>query len=453
MLDGALQAAMGIHKERGSESLALPYTVDRIEWFAPCETQMQAYVHERGDMLDVDLCTSSGAVCVRMAGIRSRVAKEQAALLAPVCELVTERIAPDHFDGVEHFLWNNSDPLAFFRFIKERLAKGDGKRALRWTVVGRGAILGFAGSIAQEYPHWKMRLLEADAYTEEMATLPFGTYCERAGQWHARQLLPVQLSAPEQSAYRKGGVYVVIGGAGGIGEAWSEYVIRTYQAQVVWIGRSACDPKQLDRLGKLGPRPLYIQADATDQQELVDAYAAIMQQVGAPNGVVHSAIVLKDRTLANMDEQTFQEVFRVKAAICENIEAVFEGTELDFVLFFSSMQAFSPAAGQSNYAAGCRFMDAFAHDLARKWPCSIKVMNWSFWGSVGIVASKKYRERMAVENVGSIEPPEAMEALEKLLAGPLDQLALVKPLGSAKFAEEFIEELPQKSVLDVSVLC
>ena len=53
-------------------------------------------------------------------------------------------------------------------------------------------------------------------------------------------------------------------------------------------------------------------------------------------------------------------------------------------------------------------------------------MNWGYWGSIGVVASKEYQERMLRSGVGSIEPPEAMEALEKLLAGPLDQIALLK---------------------------
>ena len=53
-------------------------------------------------------------------------------------------------------------------------------------------------------------------------------------------------------------------------------------------------------------------------------------------------------------------------------------------------------------------------------------MNWGYWGSVGVVTSKAYQDRMAQAGVGSIEPPEAMETLEALLAGPMDQIALIK---------------------------
>ena len=39
------------------------------------------------------------------------------------------------------------------------------------------------------------------------------------------------------TTYRQGGVYVVIGGSGGIGEVWTRWMIEHYQANVIWIGR------------------------------------------------------------------------------------------------------------------------------------------------------------------------------------------------------------------------
>jgi polyketide synthase PksM len=96
------------------------------------------------------------------------------------------------------------------------------------------------------------------------------------------------------------------------------------------------------------------------------------------------------------------------------------------VLFFSSLQSFSRNPGQSNYAAGCTFQDAYAQALGQSWTCPVKVMNWGYWGSVGVVASAQYRERMARLGLGSIEPPEGMKALETLLGSSRNQLALAK---------------------------
>jgi polyketide synthase PksM len=105
---------------------------------------------------------------------------------------------------------------------------------------------------------------------------------------------------------------------------------------------------------------------------------------------------------------------------------VFGEERLDFVLFFSSLMSFSKSVGQSNYAAGCSFEDAFAHQLARNWSCPVKIMNWGYWGSVGGVASEKYQGRMARAGIASIEPAEGMAALEQLLGSPREQVVFVK---------------------------
>jgi polyketide synthase PksN len=144
------------------------------------------------------------------------------------------------------------------------------------------------------------------------------------------------------------------------------------------------------------------------------------------HGVLHSAIVLSDYSLANMPESQFEAALSAKVDVSVRIAQVFREEPLDFVVFFSSLNSFLKPPGQSNYAAGCTFKDAFASQLARQWPCAVKVINWGFWGSIGVVASDVYRARMAQIGMGSIEPEEAMVAMETLLATPLNQLAFLK---------------------------
>lgn len=75
-------------------------------------------------------------------------------------------------------------------------------------------------------------------------------------------------------------------------------------------------------------------------------------------------------------------------------------------------------------------------------------MNWSYWGSIGVVSSPEYQKRMAQAGIGSIEAPEAMEALELLLGGPLKQLVMMKMANEtsddeAEQIEETIEVYPE----------
>ena len=348
----------------------------------------------------------------------------------------------------------NQGVLFCFRTIKALLQLGYGNRKLSWSVITRqtqpihardvvnpahASIHGLIGSLAKEYPNWSMRLIDLEAHgtwpLPELFTLPpdpqGNAYVYRAQEWYQQQFLPVQSLSVEPSGYRSGGIYVVIGGAGGIGEVWSEYVIRRYQAQIIWIGRRKIDAEILakqERLTALGPRPHYITADASERSALQQAYEEIKRSFGHVHGVVHSAIVLLDQSLANINEERFQAALAAKVDVSVHLAHVFSHEPLDFVLFFSSLNAFTKMPGQSNYAAGCTFEDAFARSwgLAQGGQCAVKIMNWGYWGSVGVVASPGYRERMARAGFGSIEPAEAMEALEVLLASPIDQCVFVK---------------------------
>jgi acyl transferase domain-containing protein/acyl carrier protein/aryl carrier-like protein len=347
--------------------------------------------------------------------------------------------------------------IGLYRLIKALLSLGYGAQPLGLSVVTyqthpirrgersdatHGSVHGLIGSVAKEYGQWQVRLVDVPLESEgaapqlrleEVLRLPAdpqgNAWAYRAGEWYRQQLILCELKQSPLSRYRQGGVYVVIGGAGGIGEVFSEYLIRTYQAQMIWIGRRQLDTAiqaKIDRLSRLGVAPTYLCADATDRDALEQAYQTIKARHGRIHGLVHAAIVLLDKSVAQMDEARFKGSLAAKVDVSVRMAQVFAPERLDCVLFFSSLQSFSKAAGQSNYAAGCTFMDAFAQQLAQVWSCPVKVMNWGFWGSVGIVASEAYRSRMAQQGIGSIEPAEGMAALEQLLSSPVSQVVLLK---------------------------
>ncbi|MEK4316339.1 type I polyketide synthase [Bacillus sp. FSL P4-0334] len=315
------------------------------------------------------------------------------------------------------------------------------------------SIHGLAGALAKEYTNWSIRLLDLESqrgnrHLPDVFSLPSdpegNPWVFRAGQWHRQQLAVCQPHADEPSLYRHGGVYVIIGGAGGIGEVWTEYMIQTYQAKIVWIGRRKKDTqieRKLKRLAALGPAPQYFSADAADYDSLKRAYDTIVKENGKVRGIIHSAIVLSDRSFANMEEDQFRASLSAKTDVSLQIARIAEGEPLDFLLFFSSMMSFQKAPGQSNYAAGCTFKDAFAKRISQKAPYAVKVVNWGFWGSVGVVASEQYRKRMERDGIASIEAPEAMKTLETLLSGPHDQLALIKTTDPVFMKDDLKEQV------------
>ncbi|MBR8740350.1 hypothetical protein DSY14_01205 [Nocardiopsis sp. MG754419] len=364
----------------------------------------------------------------------------------------------DHTDqvgeDVDHVVWvaphaHTDDALfGLFALVKTLLATGADARELSLTVVTRrGRMLpgdetcvpahagahGLIGTVAKEYPHWSVRGADIDGPVpwRELLALPADPRGEtlglRRGEWYRQRLLEVPDPGTVAAPPRPRGVLVAIGGAGGIGTVWTEHVARRHDARVVWIGRRPHDADIAAKQDSItGPRPGYVQADATDPEALRRARDEIVRDHGPIRGVLHTAIVLGDRTLARMSEEGFRTTYTAKAAIARNIGDVFAGQPLDFVGFFSSMQAFFKAPGQANYAAGCTYADAFAELLDSRLDCPVKVVNWGYWAGVGVVTADGYRQRMARLGIGSIGSDEGMAAFDALLASPYRQLAVLK---------------------------
>ncbi len=344
--------------------------------------------------------------------------------------------------------------LTVFRIAKALLQSGLANRKVQWTFVTSGTqrvtkgdsthaahagVVGLVGSLAKEAPHWDLRLVDAESLSSmsaaECLSLPWdkqgNAVARRGSDWFQQGLELIATPQQAEPFSRRNGVYVVIGGAGGVGEVWSRFMIEHHQANVVWIGRRAYDSsieEKILALSRLGPAPVYISADATDAAALEQARQKILETHPAIHGVVHSAIVLQDQSILRMDEGAFRASLSAKVDISVNMDRVFGGDELDFMLFFSSIISFFKSPGQSNYAAGCTFKDSFAQKLQRERAYPVKIMNWGYWGSVGVVADETHNLIMARLGMGSIEPDEGMASLQALIGSDIDQMALIKTL-------------------------
>ncbi len=347
--------------------------------------------------------------------------------------------------------------LAVFRIIKALLQSGYGNKKLQWTIItsrtqrvkendriqpSHAGVAGLVGSLAKEYPQWDIRLLDLDSLAsvtaQECLALPWDKQgnglAHRQGEWFQQGLaLMASLAQPTTPIYRQNGVYVVIGGAGGLGEVWTRFMMEKYNANVVWIGRRKYDAAieaKINGATRGGRSPLYISADATDLGGLEQACKKILKIYPAIHGVVHSAIVLQDQSIARMEESGFLASSASKVDISVNMDKVFGKQELDFMLFFSSIVSFFRTAGQSNYSAGCTFKDSFAQKLQQERAYPVRTMNWGYWGSVGVVADESYKEAMRRMGIGSIEPEEGMASLQALVDSEMRQMVLLKTLSS-----------------------
>ncbi|ELR72054.1 Malonyl CoA-acyl carrier protein transacylase [Fulvivirga imtechensis AK7] len=368
-------------------------------------------------------------------------------------------MAPDvaekaRVDSDEIIAGQEKGVLTVFRTVKALQKLGYADKALQWTLItgntqhvkegdrvlaAHAGVFGMAGSLAKEFPGWNLRLLDVDSLgsvtAKECLSLDWDKQgdglAHRQGKWFAPGLSRMDVLQPSSPIYKQKGVYVVIGGAGGLGEVWSRFMIEQYQARIVWIGRRKADDtikEKIEQLSGVSEAPVYISADATKAADLGRARKEILKKYPVINGVVHSALVLKDQSLLNMEESAFKAGLSAKVDISVSMDAVFGELDLDFMLFFSSIVSFFKTPGQSNYAAGCAFKDSFAHSLGQQRKYPVKIMNWGYWGSVGVATDELTRQRVAQMGIGSIEPEEGMSALQAFVDSDIHQVVLIKLL-------------------------
>ena len=293
---------------------------------------------------------------------------------------------------------------------------------------------------AKEHPNWRLRIVDISEYPQsafprlmiDTSQLDATTFKIDESGIYRRALLKfnAKFSASEPDlCLRPEGTYIVIGGAGGIGQAWTAEAIRRRNANIIWVGRSSPCPAidaNLDLMAVYGRRPTYICADASDPAALAELRANVIAQYGQIDGIVHAAMVLDNCALQRLSPERLDSTMQAKAGVSRAIEQVFDQDPPQLLLFLSSINAFATLPGQGNYSAACAYVDAHAHALATRWrESNIKVINWGYWGDVGAVAEPKLQSYMSGLGYGSIKAKSGLSALDMLMSSTVLQLGHV----------------------------
>lgn len=345
----------------------------------------------------------------------------------------------------------NEIVLAVLRLIKMMVALELDAHKIQWTVITEqtqtllndritnpiaAGLHGLIGSMTKEFSLWSSRIVDVTLFSKnvisDISALPISanscSLALRNGAWYQSELVPYHVKKqPISKHYKTNGNYLVIGGAGGVGRVWSKMLAKTYQAQLIWVGRRTINDKisgYIDEIAAYGPRPIYIQADASNYSELLACSQQIQQQLGRLNGIVHSAISLNDQSILKMDREQFIKASKSKVDISVYLTQCFDLAAMDFVLFFSSIQSFAKMPGQSNYASGCTFEDSYSHYLVSK-GINAKTINWGYWAEIGVVATELVEQRMKKLGLLSLSENDLKSGLDYLLACETPQLAMV----------------------------
>src|SRR5262249_9477139 len=118
--------------------------------------------------------------------------------------------------------------------------------------------------------------------------------------------------------------------------------------------------RQLMALEALGAEVMVVKADVTDPAQMRAVVQRACERFGTIHGVLHTAGVLDDGAIQLKDAAAANAVLAPKVRGTLVLDAALAHIELDFMVLFSSISAFTGLAGQVDYAAANAFLDAYA---------------------------------------------------------------------------------------------
>ncbi|XOV81737.1 MAG: alpha/beta fold hydrolase [bacterium] len=226
---------------------------------------------------------------------------------------------------------------------------------------------------------------------------------------HMRRLVK---RAPTQNTQglpliRKGGVFLITGGFGGIATAISDWLAQAFDAKIVLLSRTPLPKKEdwdrwlaehpptdsisssimrMRELDDAGVEVLQVTADVTVAEQMQSAQEQIIEKFGALNGIFHTAGTVSDSLIAMKTQREIEDVFAAKVYGTLVIADVFGSLPLDFVALFSSSSAFIAPQGQIDYVAANSFVNTFADTQSGLRDYPTIALNWGIWRDVGLVA-------------------------------------------------------------------
>lgn len=236
--------------------------------------------------------------------------------------------------------------------------------------------------------------------------------------------------------WKEGGVYLITGGAGGLGFLFAEEIARKVKAPVLILtGRSEINGKieaQLKVLRGLGARGEYRRVDITDKELVQELVVGIEAAWGGINGIFHSAGVIRDNYIIHKTEEEFDAVLKPKVTGLINLDTCTREMNLDFIVLFSSQAGESGNPGQADYAAANAFMDDYAgyrNKLAASGERRGKTVsiNWPLWEDGGMHVDEEI-EKMMFKSTGMIpiKSETGIRAVYRALSEEKDQVIVVE---------------------------
>lgn len=217
-------------------------------------------------------------------------------------------------------------------------------------------------------------------------------------------------SLTPETLFRENGIYLITGGLGGLGLAFSQWMITHGARHLVLVTRRHTLPDDLKaKVAELAAGGAHIDVmtgDIGEADDVARIINTIAQEQRPLRGIIHAAAVLDDGILVRQTAAQFTTVRKPKMDGAWYLHEYTKHLPLDFFMLFSSVASLIGSPGQGNYAAANAFLDTLAQYRRSQGLVALSI-NWGPWAEIGL-AVDKMRGTGEQANIGGIQaiPPE-----------------------------------------------
>lgn len=240
----------------------------------------------------------------------------------------------------------------------------------------------------------------------------------------APALLPPQALAV---TIRADATYLITGGFGGFGMELARWLVAAGARHLALIGRrgAAGETAQalVAELRRGGAQVMIGALDISQADEVARLFAELNATMPPLRGVIHTAAVLDDAPLMELDAERFTRVLAPKALGAWNLHLHTQALSMDFFLLCSSVSALIGNSRQGNYVAANVFLDHLAHHR-RALGLPATSVNWGAL-SLGMAADETVMRHLQLMGISPLSRSQSTAVIAKVLQWNQAQLGIM----------------------------
>ena len=210
--------------------------------------------------------------------------------------------------------------------------------------------------------------------------------------------------------------HLVTGAFGGFGLATVKWLADRGARHLVLVSRSGAASDEakalVEELQQRGIEVLVQACDIGDSAAVNALFTAIGKTMPELSGIIHSAMVLDDATIANLSSEQLSRVLAPKVNGAVNLDRATRDMSLAYFVLYSSVTTLIGNPGQGSYVAANAFMEGLARRRRQNGLPALAV-GWGPIADVGVVARNE-KLQGSLRKLGGVRGMLAREALDLL---------------------------------------